>query len=366
MKQHNQQLKLLYLAKVMLERTDKDHQMQIEDIIKALNEYEIPVQRKTLSKDIELLNDFGDLDNTGIISVDETDPEYEDLLESNHFFFHIRKHRVGNKVFYYVDKRLFDPVELRILADMVISSSYITNKKSRLLREKLNFLQSMYEAKLLKREVLVQERVKTDNESIYRTLDIIQDAISDNKKISFKYFGWSFERSGKDIINYRKFHHDGARSIASPFAIIYDKEHYYMVAFSDARREIRIYRVDKMISVELTDEKREGKAAYDEEDKETYTKSHFNMFGGRTERVSLSCNADDANILRDKFGNDMEVIREGEDRYKVNVRVAVNDQFLGWLLGLHNSGIKIETKEVQEKMREKIRKEAEKYGITGM
>jgi len=55
----NQKLKLLYIAKILLEKTDDNHIMSSQDIVNALAAYDVPAIRKTIYDDIESLRQYG-------------------------------------------------------------------------------------------------------------------------------------------------------------------------------------------------------------------------------------------------------------------------------------------------------------------
>lgn len=55
----NQKLKPLYLARILLERTDENNVLTAQELITALNAYGIEAGRKTVYDDIEALRQFG-------------------------------------------------------------------------------------------------------------------------------------------------------------------------------------------------------------------------------------------------------------------------------------------------------------------
>lgn len=58
-KGNNQKLKLLYLAKILMEETDEEHGISMATIIARLAEKDISADRKTLYSDMEELRSFG-------------------------------------------------------------------------------------------------------------------------------------------------------------------------------------------------------------------------------------------------------------------------------------------------------------------
>ena len=147
----NSKLKLLYLQKIFLERTDEEHGMTMPEIVKALEEYGISAERKSVYGDIQALQDFG-MDIIG--------------------------EQKGRVYSYYVGSREFELPELKLLVDAVQSSKFVTERKSNELIGKLEGLGSRHEARKLQRQVYVSGRIKTMNESIYYNVDEIQNAIS--------------------------------------------------------------------------------------------------------------------------------------------------------------------------------------------
>lgn len=168
-KSSNQKLKLIYLMKILLERTDETHSITMPEIIEALAAYDISAERKSLYNDIENLRIYG-LDVIG---------KQEDRTYS-----------------YYVGNRQFELAELKLLVDSVQSAKFITVKKSNELIKKIEGLASKYEASQLHRQVFVAGRVKTMNESIYYNVDRIHTAIAENSRITFQYFQWNVAKNG--------------------------------------------------------------------------------------------------------------------------------------------------------------------------
>ena len=115
---------------------------------------------------------------------------YDDLEALRVLGIDVIGEKVGRNFYYHVGKKQFEIAELKLLVDAIQSSKFITEKKSNDLIRKLTSLASNYEAAQLKRQVVVQGRVKTMNESIYYIVDDLHRAIADNKQISFSYMRW--------------------------------------------------------------------------------------------------------------------------------------------------------------------------------
>lgn len=300
-----QKQKLLYLQKIMLEKTDENHGLTISEIKDALDGYGIKAERKSLYDDIEILQNFG-LDICTIRT---------------------------NTVKYYVGNRDFQIPELKLLVDAIQSSKFITRKKSLELIDKLGHLVSENEGTQLRREVYVTNRVKTVNEHIYYNVDKLHNAISENKKISFQYFKWDldFSNGTKIVKTARK---GGAAYKVSPWALCWDDENYYLVAYDSEAEMIKHYRVDKMERIRLLKEERDGSDKYKDFNPARYAKSVFSMFGGEECEVKLQVDNDFIGIIVDRFGSDIYVVRHDEHSFTVNVHVMLSPQFYAWLFGL--------------------------------
>ena len=297
-KSSNQKLKALYVMKILSENTDAEHPMPLNRIAELLEGYGIGAERKSLYDDFELLRGYG-LD------------------------IEIKR---GKNTGYYIANRTFELPELKLLVDAVQSSKFITRKKSDSLIKKLEGLTSRYEAQQLHRQVFVANRIKTMNESIYYSVDYIHSAIISNQKIEFRYFDWNEKKE-------KRLRHDGAAYRVSPWALTWDDDNYYLIAYDDAARKIKHYRVDKMTGIQSVDEPREGAEMFENFDMALYSTKTFSMYGGRDEYVKLRCKNSMANIIIDRFGRDISLRPDGDEHFEVTVKVSVSPPFLTWLIG---------------------------------
>lgn len=302
-----QKLKLLYIMQLLVEKTDEEHAVTTQEIIDYLQANDIPSERKSIYTDIDLLIAYG----MDIIKI---------------------KERPGG---YYLASRQFELAELKLLVDAVQASKFITSKKSGELIGKLETLCSKAEAKQLHRQVVVTNRNKAVNESIYYNVDMIYKAIAENVKIRFQYFEWSVNKE-------MKLRRDGSFYEVSPWILSWDDENYYLIAFDDRSKEIRHYRVDKMIKIGFLDVVREGREQFEHLDIAGYSKKTFGMFAGEEETVTFSCDSNLTGVLIDRFGKDVAMRQIDEKRIKVRVEVAVSRQFFGWITGL-GAAIKMES-----------------------
>ena len=316
----NQKFKLYRLAQIMLERTDDDHYITMPEIMSALGKYEITADRKSI------YNDLRDLETLGI---------------------EVEGEPVGNRYQYHVVNRPFELPELKLLVDAIQSSKFITERKTNALIKKLEQLVSKYEAVKLQRQVYVSGRIKTMNESIYYTVDAIHNDISENNKIIFQYYQWNVKKE-------MELRHNGAWYHISPWGLSWDNENYYLVGYDSDAGQIKHYRVDKMLHIQMSEEKREGKERFKKLDMADYAKKSFGMFGGKEQEVKLLVINDLAGVIIDRFGKEVMMIPEDENHFTVNVDVHVSRQFLGWIFSLGEGVRIIGPDEVVEQMKQEI------------
>jgi len=328
-KGNNSKLKLSYLAKIMLEQTDEEHGLTLPQIIEELERYDVTAERKSIYAD------FADMqDKLGI-----------DIIQQ----------KVGRETYYYVGARDFEVAEIKLLIDAIQSSKFITEKKSNELIKKIKGLVSKHQAAQLQRQVYVHGRIKTMNESIYYNVDTLHAAIAKNSKIKFRYCGWY---TNKKLVPL----HNGDFFVVSPWALTWDDEYYYLVAYDQLSESIKHYRVDKMVQISVLEEKRDGKTFFDSFDMAVYSKVNFGMYHGEVKKVHISFPNYMVGVFIDRFGKDIAIHpAEGENRSRIAVDIAVSKQFFGWIASL-GRWVKIEGPEdVVAEMREFAEKLAAVY-----
>ena len=251
---------------------------------------------------------------------------------------------------------MFQLPELRLLADSVQSSRFITRKKSLELIAKLEGLTSIHQAKGLRRQVVVKNRIKTMNESIYYLVDELHAAINGDKRIRFHYAG--YDGRGERILR-----RGGAWYDVSPYALLWDDENYYLIGYDSGASAIRHYRVDKLSDLCTAGDGREGRKAFAALDMSEYTSAHFGMFSGTPENIRLECRDTLAGAVIDRFGTDTMLIPSREGYFTVTVPVAVSEPFFGWLCSFGGDMKLLSPESAVEALRAHLKKLAEAYQI---
>ena len=293
-------IRLLYIYRILLEETDEEHVLSAADMQEMLeNLYGIRADRRNIYSDVDTLKTFG-LD---IVTVKGSDHGY------------------------YVASRDFELAELKILVDSIQASKFITRKKTEQLIRKLKLLASRHQANVLQKQVTVTNRPKATNETILYNVDAIHTAIFENRQLAFQYAEWAMKKT----LELRR---NGALYRVSPWALIWDDEYYYLVAYDHKSGEERHYRVDKMRNIDILGEEREGKRLIADFDPADFGKRTFGMFTGRTENVTLEGRRYLAGVILDRFGQDVMLIPTDEDHFRVTLEITTSPQFYGWAAAL--------------------------------
>lgn len=287
--------RMIVLAQMFYEYTDQEHPMTGQEILDYLKEHDVPANEKTLRGDIKLLQELG-LDIVKIVS---------------------------RPNLFYWGERQFEMPELKLLVDAVSSSRFITKKKSNVLGKKLAQLASESQRKELRRHIQATNRVKSENESIYYSVNTVNEAISRRKKIRFQYSEY-----GPDLKEVLR--GDGEVYELSPYALLWNEDYYYVVGWSDKHDNVSVFRVDRLDRPMILDEKAVKRPeGFNLDD---YSAPIFDMYEG-TERVpvKLEVRNDLAKYIVDRFGTKLETKQVSDDRFTVEVEVSLSPTFYAWV-----------------------------------
>ena len=291
-------LRPLYVAKLLFERTDEEHYLTIAQMMKILKEeYGISTSRGTAGDDIKVLQEFG------------LDIEVEPSTQNR----------------FYLIGRKFDLPELKVLIDAVESARFITKEKSDMLVKKLASMTSDINASVLSRNIDVENRIKTENEKIYYIIDAFNEAINQNKKVSFQYFTYNVKKQ-------KKLKYDGYTYIFSPYKLIWNGDYYYAVGYSEKHKGIGSFRLDRIVRQPniLEEEITFPPKGFD---LNTYLNSMFRMYNGKRKEIELVCDNDVMDAIIDKFGKDVKVLANDMRSFRVIANISVGSVFYSWVFG---------------------------------
>lgn len=319
----NKKLKLLYLAQYLQQQTDEQHPKTVNDMIEYLSLFDISAERKSVYDDLHLLEQYG-----------------MDIQTVK-----------GKSFGYFLGERTFQLPELKLLIDAVQASPFLTQHKSMELIGKLEQLTSRSNAKLLRRQVYVMNRLRTSNEQLYYAVDGINTAINENRQISFRYFDWTV--SGE-----KAFRRDGALYVTNPVALCVDR-YYYLVAYDALQNDYRHYRVDRIANLTVSDTPRDPLP--EGFDLGSYVKTIFDMFNGETTTVLLRMHRSLLNAAMDRFGADAHMHLDGEDTFILSAPVEVGPTFYGWLFQFGTQAEVLEPANVRDGFADYCRRVLEQY-----
>ena len=291
-----QKIKLLKLLELLRQETDEQHPLPTNTVCSKLAGMGITCDRRTLAKDIALLNDQG----------------YEVMWTW-----------VGKEKGYYIADRSFSVPELKILIDAVQAASFVTEKKTTELIDKIAALGGSHKADILKSNMVCFNTRKHSNESIYYNVGFLEDAIQQQKKVIFYYY--DLNENGEKV--YRREHH---HYVVEPIALVFNDDNYYLMVYSAKHDGTANYRVDRMDHVEIVDEAISEKALTLREGIDSYTEQAFKMYGGQLVDVVLEFDDKLIGVVYDKFGEDTKMIRAG-NKCIATVKVQISPVFWGWL-----------------------------------
>lgn len=292
MKNESQQA-LLLLRQYLYQQTDEQHPASVTDILAFWQQHGIQAGRKSVYTDIELLQNAG----MDIVCVKSSQNRY------------------------FVGQRLFELPELKLLVDAVESSRFITEKKSTALIKKLGHLTSTAQAEQLNRRIYMGGTPKPENEGIYYNVDTIHNAVQKKQQITFRYFEYTPKK--EKILK-----HDGYKYRFSPYAMIWNRDCYYAVGWSEKHGKIAQFRVDRMTAVEPLEQTAVQTPDFDPAE---YVRKVFGMYPDNLCTVELLCDNEVMRSVIDRFGENVQTETVDEQHFRATVEVAPSPPFFSWV-----------------------------------
>ena len=222
---------------------------------------------------------------------------------------------------YFVGERLFELPELKLLVDAVESSRFITAQKSERLIEKLGKLTSESHAHQLDRHIYMDGTAKPENECIYYNVDEIHNAIQKKRQITFQYYEYTPQK--EKILK-----HNGYCYQFSPYALIWSRDCYYAVGWSEKHGKIAQFRVDRMTAVEPLEHTAVQTPDFDPAE---YVRKVFGMYPDNLCTVELLCDNEIMRSVIDRFGENVQTETVDEQHFRATVEVAPSPPFFSWV-----------------------------------
>lgn len=289
-------IKLLKLYEILRQHTDQDCPLSTNQLCAILKSEGITCDRRTLAKDIDILNANG---------------------------FEVLRRRTRYAMLFYTVDRRFDLAEVKILIDAIQVASFITPQKAKELTDKVASLAGSHRAAVLKGNLVTFNTRKHTNESIYYTVDALENALQQRCKSSFRYF--DLNERGE-----RVFRKDGERYLVNPIGLVYHEDNYYLVTYHEIHEATVNYRVDRMADIQLEDAPVAEQAITLSSELGTYTERIFKMFNGPQATVELQFDRKLIDAVYDKFGEGIKIITGERGFCKATVEVLISPVFFAW------------------------------------
>lgn len=297
---HNQRTRILSLLFILFKQTDEEHPLNARQLLQQLVNQGIECDRKTLYADLQALELAG-----------------FDLIHSR-----------GKYAGYFLASREFEPIEVSLLIDAVLSADFITPKKTRELTEKLKRLVSKPQAKQLN-SALCFYASKTSNEEIYYNIDTLRRGIQHKKQVQLQYQK-HYLQNGTGLEKTQK------QMTVSPYAMLWVNDHYYLICNYQKYDNLMHLRLDRIINARLTAEAarpfNEVSEYTDVFDTADYAAKSFNMFGGETATVKLKCSAELLEPILDRFGEQLYIQKCSAQSFIFSANVQLSHGLIGWIL----------------------------------
>lgn len=281
---------ILYILNVLKKYSDEEHKLSISEIRDKIKQiYDENIDPRTIRRNINLLiQKFG-----------------YDISTYN-----------DNKIGYYITndpETDFEPGEIRAIIDTFSYSTFIEEKVAKQIIKKCRNMQTIYENEKIKNYKVYSPKAKTNNIEVIKNIEDISNSIMNKNMVKFEYWKYCIvgNRIEKQIVS---------TPIVSPYAIIYDKQQFYMLAIKEGNSEIFHYRLDRIKNLTQLNEKIKIKKS--EKDIEKYAESSVEVFSGNETEIEAECDQCLLGEVVEKFGRKVEIRPINKDRFRM--RLCVN------------------------------------------
>ena len=318
---------LVLTLKILQEYSDENHYLTQQDIIdKLYNKYDLLLERKTIASNINLLEELG---------------------------YDISRGAKGGVC---LINRLFDSSEIKFLIDAVYSSKTITGKQAHNIANSISSTLSIYDQKQYNYLFKSQEINRNINNDFFYNIELINEAIHNNKMISFQYI--TFNKSGKEVFKF-----NGFKYKVSPYYLINNFGKYYLL--SNYKNDgASHFRVDYMRNIEILDTKRIPIDTIEYFGKNfnisKYINNHIYMFGGKVIDAIVEIeNEQSIAYVKDWFGTNTDIYTKDD---KIYAKIKCDDKaFIHWCLQYINSIKVIEPLYLKDQIIDILQTNLDKY-----
>lgn len=332
-------LMIINILDILRRYTDREHRLSQKEIADILqNEYQMKADRKAIRRNLMNLIDFGyEIEYSETVRM-MPNPKTGELEESYIYSdFYLR--------------REFDDSELRLLIDSLLFSKHIPDSQCKALVKKLEGLSSQHFHSRI-RHIAIFPEDKTDNKEIFLNIELLDEAISRNRKVLFKYVEY-----GTDKKLHPKKRPDGPERdyIVSPYQMAAKEGKYYLICNYDPYDDISNYRIDRIRELRVLEEPAKpfqtlhGANGQHLELAE-YMKEHVYMFPGETIPIKFRITKPMIGEVVELFGKD--VLFSDEDETGVTVTAHTNEMSMEQFAKIYMPDVVIlEPQRLAEKVR---------------
>ena len=315
--------RILYVLDFLRHKSDEEHPVDAAEVINYLEGNGITAERKTIYRDISALKSFG-----------------YDI---------VRTHYPKNG--WFLASYDFEDIEVELLADAVASSGFVFQNKTDDLLKKLETFVSDYKAQKIHNTVYVNHRSVSENNKIYYIVDELKRSIDKRKKAEISYIKYVLD--GNKILTETKTY------TVSPYALMWNEDHYYLICNNDKYDNLMHLRVDRIRNVSPTDENIRHFSEVSEYsyrfDTADYALKTFNMFGGIKQRIDLECGKELLNQMIDKFGKDIFIRSSNEETtFRFSTDALISEGLIGWIMQFGGQVRPIYPKELVDSVKTKL------------
>lgn len=329
---------IINILNILKKYSDADHRLSQRDIAEKLkHDYFMEVDRKTVKRN---LLDLLELD-CGI--------DYDEIPRTT---------KQNNKekdtslcTGWYIQPEFTDS-ELRLLIDSLLFSKNIPRTQCKQLIDKLIGLSNIYFNKKVNHVCNLPEN-QPENKELFYTIDVLEDAISEKKKVSFVYNAYGTDKK----LHPRR----EAEYVVNPYQMVATNGKYYLICNYDKYDTIANYRIDKITNIKILDEKRKPIKDLNEElNLPKHMAEHLYMFAGESVRVKFKAKKYIIDQVVDWFGTDINIAEISDEEALVEVTVN-KEAFFCWAMqyALHTEVI--EPKDMRERITEAVKELNKKY-----
>lgn len=341
-----QKLKAYLILDMLQKKTDRFHPMSADAIADAISDdYGISAERRSVYRDIDAINIAVLLAHGEAATVEEAKEFVEDgMITIPYSASNYAKEKKG----FYFDNLFVDFEDIRLAAECIYSAKFIDKARADKIIEEIVCKDiSEYQKDEIVSDIFVSDRVRTTNKHLWKAIEIIREAMrhrteddEDDKKkykhrpeqISFQYLTHTLGDVENEIERGK-----GAEYIVSPYKLMACDGNFYLLAYNAAMKshKVRTYRIDRMRNVKrIKGSEREGWEEVKQIDLETYTQTHFNMFTGDSELVTIRFTNDLLDSIIDRFGTkNARYLACDKKHFTVTTRIHLSNPFYGWVFG---------------------------------